>query len=246
MPPVTETHVVLDEEFVVGLQVDDVAYAFPYRALVRTPIVQLTDFDRRVILIASPYANSALALDTTRQTRADDLEYVASPGNSTLVYDRKYGQFIIGVTGRTEKGQPPIGVRGVLPVARVSLGDWRKMHPTTRIMLPTEADMAEPGVPLAPKYPLHLPDSSLPDETPIILLHTDPPIALPAMAVNDPLTVKGESIVLWRVAGELRAFRRVIDQDYPLQFALKKDHAGKIRLIDHRFRVAVVIRRRVR
>jgi len=34
-----------DAEFVVGLMFEGSSYAFPYRVLYRTPIVQLTDFD---------------------------------------------------------------------------------------------------------------------------------------------------------------------------------------------------------
>lgn len=234
MPTLSETRTLLDEEFVVGLQLEGVAYAFPYRSLLRTPIVQLTDYDRRIVLINSPYANSATALDTTREMRADDLEYVAAPANSTLVYDHKYGQFIVGITGLTEKGQTPTGVRGQLPVDRMRLSEWRKLHPLTRIMLPTEADMQLPGVPLAPEFPMALADTSLPPETQIILLHTDPPAALPQADFAGPMLVKaGDApLVLWRVGSELRAFHRVVDKDLFLTFSLKKNHSGKIKLLD--------------
>lgn len=234
LPTWSDRSGVVDEEWVVGLQLEGTAYAFPYRSLFRTPIVQLTDFDRRVILIDSPYANSATALDTTREMRADDLEYVASPDNSTLVYDRKYGQFIIGLTGQTAKGQTPTGVRGELPVDRMPLGEWRKIHPTTRIMLPTEADEALPGMPLAPKFPPTFKDTSLPPETPITLLHVDPPIALATTDFAGPLSIKAGAtpLVLWRYGSGLRAFKRVVDKDLFLTFSLKKDRTGKVRLID--------------
>lgn len=235
MPTVAEANLQLDEEFVVGLEFQGVAYAFPYRSLYRTPIVQLTDFDKRLILIFSPYANSATVLEVTREVKAIDLEYVGAPDNSTLVYNRKYGQFIVGLTGKTVSGQTPVGVRDLLFTERLPLRLWRARHPQTRIMVPTPLDQAALGVPLMPQYPIHLADTSLPAETPVVLVRTNPPAAL--LAGHDfsrPAHAKvGESpIVFWRQNGALRAFFRTVDSDLFLTFTLETSKDARPRLTD--------------
>ena len=225
-----------DDEFVVGFELAGNAYAFPYRALFRTPIVQLTDFDRRVILIDSPYANSAAALDVTHEVKADDLEYVSSPQNSTLAYNRKYGQFIVGVTGLTDHGATPIGVRGLLAIERVPLRIWRQWHPASKYMIPDADDATAPGMPLLPAYPIMLTDHSIPPEQPITLIHTDPPVALlDTQSISGPtsLTTDHASLVLWRAGGQLRVFVSTIAAD-PLTFIVKKDAKGILKLMDRK------------
>jgi hypothetical protein len=140
MPTITEAGVDLADEFVVGFEFQSVAYALPYRALYRTPIVQITDFDRRALVIFSPYANSVTVLDVTREIRATDVEYYSAPDNSTLLYNRKYGEFIVGLTGATDTGAVPTGVRGRVAARRVPLRAWRALYPESRLMLPTTAD----------------------------------------------------------------------------------------------------------
>jgi hypothetical protein len=224
-----------EDEYVVGVVFGDRAFAFPYSSLYRTPVVQLTDFDRRLILIHSPHANSATALETSREVRATDLEYVAQPGNSTLVYNRKYGEFIVGITGKTTDGKNPTGVRDSVPTYRMPLMLWRRLHPESRLMLPTPADAGQPGVPLKPKYPPRLPDESLPPETPVVLVRTAPPAALLTGDYDKPThTRAGEiPIVLWRDRGQLKAFNRTVDTDLFLTFRIKKDKQGVDQLVDN-------------
>ncbi|HEX8340750.1 MAG TPA: hypothetical protein VF624_07570, partial [Tepidisphaeraceae bacterium] len=121
MPHVSQIELPGEDEFVVGFDLGEQAYALPYRCLMRTPIVQLTDFDRRVLIVASPLANWVSVFEVSRQSRAEDYDFVSSPGNSTLVYNRKNGQFIVAVTGKTETGEAPAGVIGVLPCHRLRL-----------------------------------------------------------------------------------------------------------------------------
>lgn len=238
MPTAAEANLGLDEEFVVGLEHDGVAFALPYRSLYRTPIVQLTDFDKRLIVIFSPYANSATVLEVTREVKATDLEYVAAPDNSTLVYNRKYGQFIVGITGKTDQDEEPTGVRDRLTTERLPLRLWRARHPQTRLMVPTESDMSAFGVPLMPQYPIHLADSSLPPETPIVLVRSNPPVALLAGGdFSKPAHAKiGDApIVLWRENGALRAFFRTVDGDLYLTFTVQqpKEKGSRPRLVDN-------------
>lgn len=234
MPTLAEAKLPSDDEYVVGVILGDQAFAFPYRGLYRTPIVQLTDFDRRLILIHSPHANSATALETTREVKASDLEYVAQPANSTLVYNRKYGEFIVGLTGKTMEGLSPTGVRDQLPTYRMPLMLWRRLYPQSKLMVLTQSDMDYPGVPLKPKYPPSMGDESLPAETPILLLRTDPPVALLTGNYEKPTYVRiGKTpIVVWTDRGQLRAFHRTVDTDLFLTFEVRRNRTGMEQLVD--------------
>ena len=226
MPTVAEAGLDLDDEFVVGFEFQDVAYALPYRSVYRTPIVQITDFDRRALVIFSPYANSATVLDVTREVRATDLEYHSAPDNSTLVYNRKYGEFIVGVTGATDTGAVPTGVRGRVDTRRVPLREWRRTHPESRLMMPTTADAGLPGVPLMPRYEVKLADTSLPSETPVLLIHTTPPVAmLMGESFDEPALIQSGKLmlVLWTDAGQTRCFVRSVDEDLFLTFEPRVD-----------------------
>ncbi|HEY0009282.1 MAG TPA: DUF3179 domain-containing (seleno)protein [Tepidisphaeraceae bacterium] len=240
LPLLTEVPPVGDEEFVVGFQFEGSAYAFPYRALHRTPIIQLTDFDQRLILIFSPFANSATALDVNREVRATDLEYVTSPDNSTLAYNRKYGQFIVGVTGLTDKRQPSVNVNSQLQVFRVPLRVWRRMHPQSRWLRPFGRDMDYPGVPLAPNFRSPSIDASLPGDQPITLLHTTPPAALlEEVPYKWPINIKSgdTAIVAWHGEfGEVRAFERVVDGDFFLTFTSAVHANGTTKFFDEQTR----------
>lgn len=234
MPTLAEAKLDSDDEYVVGVVLGDQAFAFPYRGLYRTPIVQLTDFDRRLVLIHSPHANTATALETTREVRASDLEYIAQPANSTLVYNRKYGEFIIGLTGKTVDGLTPTGVRNFLPTYRMPLMLWRRLYPQSKLMVLTQRDMGFPGVQLKPKYPPRLKDESLPAETPILLLRTDPPAALLMGNYEKPTYVRiGQTpIVIWSDRGQIRAFQRTVDTDLFLTFEVRQNRQGVEQLVD--------------
>lgn len=234
MPTLAEAKLDSDDEYVVGVVLGDQAFAFPYRGLYRTPIVQLTDFDRRLVLIHSPHANTASALETTREVRASDLEYIAQPANSTLVYNRKYGEFIVGLTGKTVDGLMPTGVRNFLPTYRMPLMLWRRLYPQSKLMVLTQRDMGFPGVPLKPKYPPTLQDDSLPAETPILLLRTDPPAALLMGNYEKPTYVRvGQTpIVIWSDHGQIRAFQRTVDTDLFLTFEVRQNRQGVEQLVD--------------
>lgn len=235
LPTIAEAKLDNEEEFVVGLLFNDTAYAFPYRSLYRTPVVQVTDREKRLIVIFSPYANSATALDVSREVRAGDLEFVASPGNSSLVYNKKYGEFIVGVTGQTPNRTEPTGVRDTVPTWRMPLAHWRRLHPASRLMLPLSSETDLPAVPIMPKYPPAVSDSSLPPQTPIVLIRTKTPAALLAGGrYDEPVHTKAGDVplALWRRDGILRAFNRTVDQDLFLTFRLVRDRTGREQITD--------------
>ncbi len=236
MPALSEVTLTNEDEFIAGFVWEEHAYALPYRSLCRTPIVQITDFDKRLIVIHSQFANSTTALQVSRDIRASDLEYVASPMNSALMYNRKFGEFTVGITGQTESGQKPYGVQAAVPVEHMPLSEWRKLYPRSRLMVPTERDDMRDAQPARPYFPVKLEDSSLPSDTPIILIHSSPKAAiLLASELQLPLNTKAgnQPVVLWRDGNRLRAFNRQVDQDLFLTFSFKKDKKFNITLVDN-------------
>ena len=56
-----------DDEFVVGMVVDEQAYAFPYRQLFNHPVILQPIREKRVALFWSAFANRAMAVHVSRQ-----------------------------------------------------------------------------------------------------------------------------------------------------------------------------------
>jgi hypothetical protein len=234
MPTLAEMSLPSEDEFVVGFDFAEHAYALPYRCLLRTPIVQLTDFDRRLLIVASPRANLVSVIEVSRQSRAEDYAFVGSPGNSTLVYNRKNGQFIVGVTARTELDKEPAGVIDVLACYRLTLRQWRRVRPDARLMVPVARDMTYPGVPVGPLYPPQTRDASLPANTPVILLRSESPVALLAGGEFDaPVHVQhnDQYLALWRDGPLLRANPRLTN-DRTLTLTRRSERSKTPRLID--------------
>ena len=58
------------DDYVVGVQFEDAAYAFPYCVLYNAPAVLFGERGNRAILLWSPYANCATAFTVDRDLRA--------------------------------------------------------------------------------------------------------------------------------------------------------------------------------
>jgi len=101
------TTFVRDDDWVVGVEFEEQAYAFPYQSLYSTPVVIQSDREKRMMLLWSPFANVARAFAMDRQTKARELDIVSMPANALLVYNARIGQFINGLTGLTPKGDRP-------------------------------------------------------------------------------------------------------------------------------------------
>ena len=54
------------------------------------------------------------------------------PANSLVVYDRRLGQFISGVTGRLLTGGAVVGFSNPINTTKTSWADWKAAHPDTR------------------------------------------------------------------------------------------------------------------
>jgi len=210
-------------DFVVGIVFGDHAFAFPYRSLFVTPVICLTDYDQRVLLMWSAYANRAVAMQVSRELRSRDLELVSSPANSLLLYDRRLGQFISGVTGRQVDGHDAVGFGKALATEKMPWSAWKAAHPDTKVMA-DHARADAPNRPILPQYHVRVPPSPDP-MLPVALLATTQPAAVPEDApLPVPLNVTVGStrvLILRDKAGRLRAYDRHVKEDLFLTFEPK-------------------------
>ena len=218
-------------DYVVGFSFEGKDYALPYRALFVTPVVSITDYDKRMLLIWSAFANRATAVEVARgEMKARDLEVVSSPANSLLVYDKRLGQFICGVTGRRTDGSAVVGFGAPISTEKTTWATWKAQHRETLVMLPVGkpgAIAAAPTRPILPQYKLRIPPEPDP-ATPVALLATTRPAAISTTVERsrDPLNVSvgGTRIVMLHDrAGTLRAFDRHATEDLFLSFSAKSD-----------------------
>jgi len=214
-----------DDEYVVGVVFGARAIACPYRALYYAPVVFSTDHDRRMLLMWSALANRASAWTISRELRPGDLEIVSMPANALLIYNARLGQFINGLTGLTPDGQRPTGCVARLHPTRTTWAAWRSAHPATLVMIPPTG-RSGPTAPVGPWFAMP-PVPPPPPQTPIVLIGTDPPAALPPAAITRQplhLTLGGVPVVLFRDPrdGQVRAFDRRIDELVP-RFRINRD-----------------------
>src|SRR5205814_476482 len=81
-PPIVsidEASFLHDDDWVVGVNFDDQAYAFPYAQLYATPVVIHTAREKRMMLMWSPLANFARAALVDRDLHARELDIVSMP-----------------------------------------------------------------------------------------------------------------------------------------------------------------------
>ncbi len=207
------------DEPVVGVVFEGRPYAFPCRALSATPVVAVTDYNKRMILIWSPRASRAVARHVTRDLRPRALEVVASPAGGMLLLDRRYGQFISSITGRLTSGGEAIGFAGPVDVTKTTFAAWQVRHPQTRVMPAFDVERETET-----DTPVELPTVTSPEapaELRVAMIEIDPPIALPSdVQLNGPINLlAGEQrlmVVRDPRTGALRAFdRRVSDDLFP-------------------------------
>jgi hypothetical protein len=212
--------------WVVGVVFEDQAYAFPYWALWNTPVVFVTDYDKRMVLMWSARANRALAFRVAREFKARDLEFVSTPMDSPLIFDRRLGQFIVALTGRTASGGDPVGLGESLPCARTTWSAWRRKYPGTKVLRGYETS----GAPVAPVLPSARGtsvDGAL-TETSIMLVRTKPDVAIATDSLaNLPANVVAgqKRLLIVRDASNrrLRVFDRNVQQDLYPTFTTRVD-----------------------
>lgn len=220
------THV-RDDDQVVGVIFNDQPYAYPYAALWAAPVIVQSDRERRMLLIWSAYANAATPLEVSREMKARDLDIVCDPADSLLVYNARTGQFLVGLSGKTPKGDKPVGVEQMLLSTTQTWKQWRAAHPETRVLGPVVASSRGPTAPLAPR--LATPNAKLPVT---LMSHDNAQLAIRCDDIGAaPLNLRiGDTPVVVfrdRVTGRIRAFDRRLEPDLIPQFRLPRDAKQK-------------------
>jgi hypothetical protein len=204
-----------DDEYVVGVNFGDGFYAYPYAALFTSPVIVQSDRQRRMVLIWNAYANKATVLTTDRSINARDLGLVSSPANALVVYNTRYGQFINGITGKTDKHETPVGVKGTLGVYKMPWATWKAWHPQTKVMLPAGA--RGPTSPIEPAYPMPRDAGEPKDTRTVTIVATTQPAAIVQQDLKGVANfTAGNTRVLLlppSITGVTRAFDRHVKGD---------------------------------
>jgi hypothetical protein len=208
------------DEWVVGVVFEKEAYAFPYRALYVRPMVVLTDYDKRMLLLWSAGANRAMAWSIANDFHPRELEVVCAPVGSLLVLNRRYGQFICAITGTTTDAQKPIGFVAPVACQTTTFAAWRARHPQTRAMAIPVAGADAPAAPIVPRSfddrVTHATDAQ--PLMSIAMVATTQPVAISSdLKPDKPLNVTagGTRLLVLRdpLSGTLRAFDRRVGND---------------------------------
>jgi hypothetical protein len=213
-----------DDAWIVGVVFADQPYALPYSMLYSTPVVFITDYDRRLLLMWSARANPAIAFTISREFKSRDLQIVTTPADTLLLFDRRLGQFIVALTGQTAQGERPTGINQQVPTTKTTWSNWRKLHPGTKLLCGYESRGA-PAAPIRTSNPEQLIDGA-PAGTVVVMVHALPPLAVPTeSAGNDALNVMSglTPILLLRDPStqRMRAFERRVQEDLFPRFAAR-------------------------
>ena len=122
------------------------------------------------------------------------------PANALLVYNRKYGQFINGITGQTHDHKTPTGfVRPIPTITKTLWGQWKGMHPSTKVMTPLNLGAPkDPNLPLQPWFAQRPLNDQVHPRLRVTMVATTQPIAVQTDQVKeDPLNLTaGDTPVL--------------------------------------------------
>ena len=229
-----------EDDYVVGLQWGESAYAFPYALLYANPVVLHVERGRRLLLMWSPFANHATAYQVDRNLRGPELAIVSMPANALLLYNGRLGQFINGLTGQTPAGKRPTGFYQPVPTVKTTWKHWRGAHPQTRVLALPPRYTGLPRRPVLPYFPTPGADPAEAGARVTVVNAGPNGIAVPAEKVTTlPLNLTpdaGAPVVLFRdpQAGFARAFDRRFDPEVAPEFrpASNPPGAGGAALLD--------------
>jgi hypothetical protein len=223
---------VRDEDWVVGVEFEEQAYAFPYQSLYSTPVVIQTDRDKRMILLWSPFANVARAFQIDREIKSRELDIVSMPANALLLYNTRIGQFINGITEETPQGKLPDDFKAEIPTAKMTWKKWRTLHADSKVMVATGRVAHNP--PSVPVFPVYPPPKVWTDEDrrKVVIIPATQPIAVPGEAITKkPMNVMAGKlpVLIFRdgASGKVKAFDRRIDEDLMPRFEVNHDPRRK-------------------
>jgi len=206
------------DEYIVGFVFDGKPYALPYHQLARWPLILISAFDKRALVIWSMTANCAVVLPLDRDTSPREIEVVSRPADSLLLFDSRLGQFIVGVTGRTVHGDKPAGFGTPLIAQTMPFADWIGEHPDTLVMDASSNDGTTMTSPALPSIRFHVPIGGPGGQTRIAMFPTSQPAAvLSDVELDRPLNIQAgdKSLLLERDPRTrmLRAFDRHLKED---------------------------------
>jgi hypothetical protein len=215
------------DDYVVGLQLGDSAYAYPYAALFKAPVIVQAGRSQRFVLIWSAYANRAVAMHASMEVRAADIEIVSPPANATLVYNGRTGQFINGITGQTIYGKLPSGFGSLITVLKMPWKDWLSAHPQTLLMDLRLPGGAGPNQPIDPIFPMPQSANETPDRH-VAMVGINSPVAIDSESLgSNPLNTvaDGQPIFVYRLtpSSQPRAMIRRVGDLRP-KFRLRISH----------------------
>jgi hypothetical protein len=219
-----------DEDWVVGLEFGDQAYALPYRSLYSMPIVFLTDYDKRAMVMWSAHADRASAWTVSREFKPRDLEIVSTPLDTLLLFDKRLGQFIIALNGQTPLGEKPIGLEQPIATTKTTWAIWAKAHPTTKVLAGYDFLADAPSSPVLPSDATGSVDG-LAGGTAIAVVTTSVMAAVPENAItHEPSNlVAGQTrlLVFRDASNQMHAFDRNAKEDLFLTFVPKMSRKVK-------------------
>jgi hypothetical protein len=160
-----------------------------------------------------------------------ELDIVSMPANAVLVFNRRLGEFINGITGKTPDGLIPTGIRAPLPTHKTTWKNWLADHPDTQVMAPAGRAIAH--APTGPVLPQHLAPGADGDAMKLIVFvpSTQPVAMLEDEIKSTPLNVSAGKlpVLIYRDPGThgLRAFDRRIEEDLIPRFELNTDRKRK-------------------
>jgi hypothetical protein len=216
---------VSDNDWVVGLTDGDDASAYPFAALYSQPLVVQSDQAQPTMLIWSAFANCARAVRIDRSIRAGELEIVSMPANALLIYNARLGQFINGVTGLSPDGRVPEGFGEEIPTVKTTWNRWLRLHPKTRVLVPSDDEGDSPHQPVLPYFPMPGDSADLSADTTVVLIGAGRPVAALDRDVADhPANFSEPLVVLVRspATGAVVAFDRHAQEDLVPTFAAKR------------------------
>ena len=207
-----------DEDYVVGFQFQDEHYAYPFATLYHYPVVTQSDHDKRMLLMWSPYANRAMAVNIERDLRGRDLDVVSMPASALLLYNTRIGQFINGLTARRMDGSMPHGFKNPIHTTKTTWREWRSAHADTRVLVaPGGGAAGGPNSPIQPRQKMPPIRSDVPaDQTITLIATTQPAAVLPEELNANPINLNaGDTpvFVFRDPAGVARAFDRHVEPD---------------------------------
>ncbi len=223
-------HFIADEDYVVGLTFGEQAYAYPFATLNSNPVVAHAHHDQRMLLMWAPFANRATAVSITRELKGRDLDVVCMPAGALLIFNRRIGQFVNGLTAKAIDDATPHGFRRPIPATKTTWKRWREAHPRTRVLAVAQR-VRGPSAPLLPRPKMPLKDVGMPPATRVLLVAAAQPLALLAGEIGaEPMNLKaGDTpILLFRDgAGVVRAFDRHVESDLAPAFKRASDRRHK-------------------